>query len=137
MFTCKSGFGFLQQQFHFFHHLERSGTMFQILFVHVHVFNHSLLGKMREAGAIVGPHFIYRTHIGIQVEELAGFRFVEPIAQVVFPQPFFLKILYAHVQECGNAFQVFAVIGRRHGFAAVRATQAIYFMPNFLVKPYG
>lgn len=95
-------------------------------------------GKMRKPRAIGGSYLVYGAHIRLEVEKLAGFRLIHPVAITpsFFPQPFLLKLIHAHIEMRGDAFQVFGRVGWCHRPAAIGAGKTIRFPPHFLFQ-YG
>src|SRR5258705_11123920 len=65
------GWGF-QSLHHFFNHAIGGGTIFYILFVHVHVLDNFFSWQVRKAGTIIGSDFINSAHIRGKAQKLAG-----------------------------------------------------------------
>ena len=83
---------------------------------------------MRELGAVFGAHLIDRTFIIYQ--ELAGLKFVYPVAVLFFLQPFIDEFFRLHTQVGRNARDICTSEGWCHGLAAVGATHAIHLFPH-------
>ena len=95
-----------------------------------------LLAQVRETGAVFRTDGVDGAFVVIEVEELAGRPFIHP---VTLPAPlllevFFLELGNCHLEMSGDSFEVFGVIGRRHGLATVGAGQAISFLPYFFFQ---
>lgn len=99
----------------------------------MHVLCHLLFMVMGEASAIPGADRIDITHIGGQVQELAGLFDIHPIPGLVLIQPFFAEGLIRHSEVSGDPLHIFFRIGGRHGLAAIGAIQAIRLCPGSLV----
>ena len=89
---------------------------------------------MREAGTVGWTYFVDTAFVILQIEELAGFCLIEPvaIASSFLAEPFFLKSLHAHIKMLRDPHEVLLGKGRCHGLAAVGATETIGFQPDFL-----
>ncbi len=122
----------LQVHHHFLHQFIGGGAAFHVLLMHVHVIRY-FFGEVGKPGTIGRPHFINITGVVFEIEELAGFCFIQPVTIPSFftAKPFILKRLFGHAQVCGNPFNVFRRKRGRHRFAAVGAGQAVHFLPDF------
>jgi hypothetical protein len=129
-FTGRSAF------YHAFNKPERSRTILNILFENVHIVNHVAAGMVREARTVFRPHFINRAFIILKVKELAWLAGIDPVTGTVFLQPFLFKRVLRHVKMSRNALDIGIGKGRRHGLAAVGASQAICFRPYQLIGFY-
>jgi len=118
-----------------FNHLIGSRTIFNILFVHVHIIHHSFFCVVGETGAVARSHLVYATLVRFRIQKLAGLLFIEPVSAFVPVQPFLAKSLFSHAQILGNSLNISAGIGRRHGLATVRAVEAVDTFPYLLVSP--
>jgi len=122
------------KRLHLFHQQHRCRTVFNILFVNVYIIRSRPFVKMRKIGTIGRAHFINRTHVRIQIEELAWLRFVHPVVVSFIPvQPFFLENFCLHAKMRGNSFNIFCCIGRAHYFAAISTTEATNLCPHFFL----
>lgn len=101
------------------------------------VVSHLFAREMRKPGAIGGTHFVDRTHIGLQVEELAGIGGVHPIALLILIKPFFPERRWCHAQVTGDAVNIGLFESGRHFLAAVCTTKTVYFLPYFPVNLHG
>ena len=82
---------------------------------------------MREAGTVSRADGVNTAFIILQVEELAGLFFIQPVP---FLLPFFIQPLRFEFVNCfskmrGNPFQISRVKGRGHGLATIGAGKAV------------
>lgn len=103
----------------------------------VHIVRHLFAGEVREAGTVGRTHFVDGTHIGLEIQELAGVGGIHPVAYFIQVKPFLLERRGGHAQVRRNALDVAGLESGRHFLAAVRAGQAIHFRPNFFVEDLG
>lgn len=61
-----------------------SRAIFDILLIHMHVVGSHLFIVMRKTGAVPRAHCIDITHIGLEIQELAGLLYIHPIPCLVF-----------------------------------------------------
>ena len=103
--------------------------------MHMHVVNHSLLGKMRKAGTVGRTYFIDAALIIFQVEELAGCALVDPVAGApLLAQPLLRECLRGHAEMSRDAFDILVSVSWRHRLAAIGALQTIYLRPHALLS---
>jgi hypothetical protein len=114
---------------HHFHEPVSGGTVFNVLFEHVHVIDHPALGVVGKTSTVAWTYSIDAAFIVGQVKELAGLTFIQPIALAVFIQPFFAESFGAHIQVSRYTLNIGVGIGGRHGFAAIGAGKTICFLP--------
>jgi hypothetical protein len=88
---------------------------------------------VREACTVRGSYFVDAAFIIGQVQELAGFRFIQPVALATpLPlQPFVLKLGDRHFKMRGDPDKVLLVERGRHGLAAIGTGQAVGLDPYF------
>ena len=91
---------------------------------------------MREAGAVSRADGVNTAFIILQVEELAGLLFIQPVP---FLFPFFIQPLRFEFVNCfskvrGNPLQISRVKGRGHGLATISAGKTVHFLPDFALK---
>jgi hypothetical protein len=103
----------------------------------MYVFGHLRLLKVRETGAVCGAHFVNTAFIVLEVEELAWARFVHPIFVFIEYQPLAFEFLLAHIQVCGDAFDIGIGESWRHALATVGARKAANFGPYFRIYCFG
>lgn len=108
-----------------------------VLLVYMYIIHHRLFGQVGEAGAVCRAHGIYGAHIGFEVQELAGAAAVQPFALAVLIQPLFFKGFNGHAQVGRDAPEVLEIERWRHVPAAVRASEAVYFLPHLPVNFLG
>lgn len=103
--------------------------------MHMHIVFH-LFGEMREAGTIGGADGVDAALVVFQVEELAGFGLVDPVAVTATftAQPLFGKLFCGLTEVTRDAFDVGIIECRRHCFAAVGTGEAVDLLPDLLFQ---
>lgn len=118
---------------HLLHQLIRSRAILHILLIHMNPILEFFLGMVGEAGAVGWTNFVYRAVVILQIQELARLGLIHPITASVFSQPFLAESFWFHFKMRRDSLYICRGIGRRHGFATVRTTEAICFSPYFLI----
>lgn len=95
-----------------------------------------LLAQVRETGTVIRTDGVDGAFVVIQVEELAGSPFIHPVtlSSPLLFEVFFLEFGNGHVEMSRDPLEVFGIIGRRHGLAAIGAGQAVRFLPDFFFQ---
>jgi hypothetical protein len=102
--------------------------------MYMYILFHLLAGQMREAGTIQRTDLIDTTHIGLQIKELTGLLNIQIVANIILIQVFFLELIGCHFKMSRDPPDVFRCVGRAHRFAAIRAAEAICFVPYLFVN---
>jgi hypothetical protein len=89
---------------------------------------------MWETSTVPWTHGVDITHIGLEIEELAGLFHIHPIPRLVLIQPFLLESGFRHTQMFGDPPEIFPGIRGRHRFTTVRAVETIRTLPDFFIR---
>lgn len=117
---------------HLLHHSKSCRAIIDILFMDIRIIRPFSFGEMRKTCTVCGAYFVDGTFIICQVEELAGFGFIDEIIITIFSQPLFFKFIRRLIEMLRDPFQIRWCKRRRHFFTAIGAAQAIHFLPHFL-----
>jgi hypothetical protein len=123
----------LDHSHHLLYHSVSCGAIRDVLMMHMHILFHLLAGQVRKAGTIQRADLIDTTHIGLEIKELTGLLYIQIVANIIFIRIFFLELISCHIKMSRDPPDVFRSVGRAHCFAAIRAAEAICFVPYLFV----
>jgi hypothetical protein len=101
------------------------------------VLGYFFCAMVRKSGAVLRTNCINAAKVCFQIKELAGLRFIDPVAGAVPVQPFFTESTGRHIEVGGYPGDVFCGIRGRHGFTAVGTGEAVCFGPGQLIGFQG